>query len=202
MDNKNKFSFPTLTFQKTKYRLSSKPIRNNPFQPIYAMNPFSLSLVKAPFSTFLVLVVVTSLTNILAALAQTATTTKQDYVTEQPLRMVPTGLRSFILPVEGSLTFSVHYENLAGGLVEIRILDQVGSVLYKNLFSNIPKKVTTYNLSSLEDGIYTSEVSTLWEKYRKSFAIQTKPIRAATPVKNEQMDEQLTLYKLRQPDKP
>lgn len=115
---------------------------------------------------------------------------------------LPTGLRANVHQTEGPLKFKVNFENPEDRLVEIRLLDQGGSVLYKYLFSNTPRKVTTFDLSFLEDGIYTFEISTLSEKYSQSYEIQRQTVRSVRPVKNNRTGERLNLYKFRQSENP
>ncbi len=152
------------------------------------------TIIRAIGKSFLTVITLFTIANLLevnVASAQSEAMNVQPSAGQPQVQSQPTGLRANVHQVDGPLKFNVNFENPQGGSVPICILNEKGEILYDNTSLNIFKKGTIYDLSSLEDGTYTFEISTIRQKYTKAFLIQTTTARAVTPQETQSADSSI-----------
>lgn len=70
--------------------------------------------------------------------------------------------------------FKVSFEQEGTKKVSLIIRDDYGNNLYRQTFSGMPRYNGVFNLSQLEDGVYTFVITNGTESYTQSFTIKTQ----------------------------
>lgn len=90
------------------------------------------------------------------------------------------GLRANVFWVSNTQKFRVCFEYHQKGTVTIQIYDPQGRCIHREAVRNKPRYMSSFDLVSLMDGMYTFVVSTNSQKYVRSFTTQTATITTRT----------------------